>query len=54
MIHLKNTSTHWFYILQLKKCLLFQRVAFKIHAIIKTVYCFGFCFECIDFTLVFL
>ena len=44
MIHLKNTSTQWFFIIwniyYNKKVYLFQLVAFKIYAIMKRVYCF--------------
>ena len=42
MIHLKNISTRWFLLISsicYNKTILFQLVAFKIHAIIKTAYC---------------
>ena len=42
MIHLKNISTLWFLLISsicYNKTILFQLVAFKIHAIIKTAYC---------------
>ena len=45
MFHSKNTSTQWFVLIYNicyhKKSLLFQLVAFKIYAIIKTIYCFN-------------